>query len=291
MFIKTSERNNISQDTLYVEYKRKDPNQKRRTMICLPGGPGGDHSIYKDQWGNFFPYVDVVLFDPRGCGQSTAADKNCYDMSVYIDDVEDIRKHLELNDVIILGTSYGSMAAQGYAIKYGKNGHMNSLICVNGAPSYEFIESAKQIIKNIGTAEQQQMFARLLQGDLTKDDDLKDYFNVTGSLYSTSAQQGSATHHDKDDVRYNANAVNAGFAPGGFLTTFDWREQLHTITCPTLIAVGDKDWINATTHTDQMAARIPNNVYSIVSNCGHLIWIDQPEKYYQIITKFIKQTV
>jgi proline iminopeptidase len=289
MLIQTSKRNKIPQDTLYVEYKRKDPKQKRRTVICLPGGPGGDHSIYKAQWEKFFPIVDVVLFDPRGCGQSTSANNNCYDMSIYIDDVEDIRKYLELDDVIILGTSYGSMAALGYAIKYSKDGYMNRLICVNGAPSYEFINSAKNIIKDIGTEEQQQMFSRLLQGDLTKDDDLKDYFNITGSLYSTSAQKDSATHHDNSDVRYNADAVNAGFAPGGFLTTFDWREQLHTITCPTLIVVGDKDWINYRTNTDQMAEHIPNNIYSIVSDCGHLIWIDQPEKYYQLATEFIKK--
>ncbi|MCP4475940.1 MAG: alpha/beta hydrolase [Gammaproteobacteria bacterium] len=68
----------------------------------------------------FFNYLDVVIFDPRGCRKSSIENSLCYSMDVYIDDIEDIRQQLEIDKVVILGTSYGSMVAQGYAIKYGK---------------------------------------------------------------------------------------------------------------------------------------------------------------------------
>jgi proline iminopeptidase len=287
MFIKMKERHNIPPDSLYVEYKCKDPKNKRPTLILLPGGPGGDHSIYAKQIDVFFKWVDVVIFDPRGCGKSSLATPACYSMDVYIDDVEDIREQLELDDIVILGTSYGSMAAQGYAVKYGKKVGLKALVLVAGAPSYEFIESARLGLLEIGSSEQIETFDCLLAGRITTDEQLREYFKVMAPLYSTSTRNGETFHSAKKDVHYNADAALAGFGPDGFLRMFDWRNELPAIACPTCIIVGEEDWINQTEQAEEMQKLIPQSNLVIIKESGHFVWVDQKEKYLSVVTDFL----
>ena len=281
------ERDGIPSDSLYVEYKCKDPKKKRPTLILLPGGPGGDHSIYAKQIDVFFEWVDVVMFDPRGCGKSSLATPACYSMDVYIDDVEDIREQLKLDDIAILGTSYGSMVAQGYAVKYGKKVDLKALILVAGAPSYEFIETARLKLLEIGSSEQIEAFDRLLTGRITTDDQLREYFRVMAPLYSLSARKGETFHSAKKDVRYNADAAMAGFGPDGFLRTFDWRRELHAITCPTFIIVGEEDWINQPGQAEEMQKLIPKSKLVILKESGHFVWVDQKARYLSAVTAFL----
>lgn len=286
MFIQTKLRPNLPSDTLYVEYKVKNPDAKRTTIILLPGGPGGDHSIYREQVDTLFQHVDTVMFDPRGCGKSTISHPNGYHIQTYIDDVEEIRNQLELDDVIILGTSYGSMAAQGYAIQYGQSTHLRALILVCGSASYEFIQTAQTLLDDIGTDEQIAQFQQLLDGDITTDDMLRHYFKVMTSLY-TNAKPGDFRSATKE-VRYNAQAANAGFAPNGFLRKFDWRKQLSQINCPTQIIFGANDWINHPKNSEEMAALIPNAKLNLIPDSKHLVWVDQKEKYFGCLTHFLQ---
>ncbi len=231
MFIDTKPRKNditgkdVPSDKIYYEYLRSKSNSDKPTLILLPGGPGGDHSIYKQQAEKYLEFMDVVLFDPRGCGKSSIANFDCYHMAVYIDDIEDIRRHLNLTNVAILGTSYGSMVAQGYVIKYQKDVDICSLILVAGAPSHMFIDEAKAVLDKIGTPEQIETFHMLITGKITTDDELREYFRIMGPLYSVKAQRGGAFHAAKKDIRYNADAAIAGFGPKGFC--------VHLIGCPT----------------------------------------------------------
>ncbi len=288
VFIETEKRDSVPTDTLYVEYKIKNPSKKRTAIILLPGGPGSDHSIYLKQINTFFNYMDVVIFDPRGCGKSSVANPSCYAMDVYIDDIEDIRQQLEIDSVVILGTSYGSMAAQGYAIKYGKEVNLAGLILVAGAPSYNFIDTARMKLIEIGTTKQVNTFDQLLAGHITTDDQLRDYFKIMAPLYSLSTENGVSFHSAKKNVRYNAQAALAGFGPEGFLRTFDWRKELPNITCPTFIVVGDQDWINRPEQSEETSRLIPKSQLTIIQKSGHFIWIDQEKKYLTAVTNFLK---
>ncbi|MEM9243679.1 MAG: alpha/beta hydrolase [Pseudomonadota bacterium] len=287
MFIKTKERDDIPSDNLYVKYRAKATTKRRSTMMLLPGGPGGDHSIYSKQAEAFFEYADVIMFDPRGCGKSSLANGLCYAMDVYIDDVEDLRQQLDLDHIIVLGTSYGSMVAQGYAIKYGMN--LQVLILVAGAASHEFIAAARIQLAKIGTKEQVDAFERLLSGYIETDDQLRDYFKTMAPCYSLVAKEGKSFHAANKKVRYNARAALAGFGPGGFLHSFDWREQLLAITCPTCIVVGERDWINRPEQAKEMHTLIAKSQLTIIPESGHFVWVDRQKDYLMTVVNFLEK--
>jgi proline iminopeptidase len=121
--------------------QEKDKTESRPTIFILPGGPGIDHTAYS-KYSCLIDVADIVFHDPRGCGRSAKDHPSTYSMDNYIDDVEALRNALNLEKIIVLGKSYGSVCSMGYALRYGHT--IEKLILSAGAPSFRSIETAKK---------------------------------------------------------------------------------------------------------------------------------------------------
>jgi len=106
-FLKVSE--------LHTIYLEQSGNPNGRPVIFLHGGPGGgtnpDYRRYFDP-----DHYRIVMFDQRGCGQSTPSaelkENTTWDL---VQDIEKIRQHLNIQDWIVFGGSWGSTLALAYA--------------------------------------------------------------------------------------------------------------------------------------------------------------------------------
>lgn len=268
---------------LHVEHYFLGQNIARPTVICLPGGPGAGSDVYHAHVDELLSKVNVILMDPRGCGKSDPCSEVEYDMSCYIEDIEAIRQYFSLSEWCLLGTSYGSMVAQGYAIQYGQ--YVQGLILVNGAPSGAFIKLAVEQVKLRGNTEQQAVFDDLLAGKIVTAEALKHYFDILWSLYTVNPPPCS---NGQSNVNCNPIAATAGLGPQGFLHDFNWLPDLHTVACPTLIIVGKEDWINPLAMAEQMHQAIPYSQLHILEG-KHIIWEDQPKQYYPLVKAFLQQ--
>ncbi len=109
-FLKVSELH-----TIYVE---QSGNPQGRPVIFLHGGPGGGTN---PDYRRFFDpqHYRIVMFDQRGCGQSAPSaelkENTTWDL---VSDIEKIRNHLEIQDWIVFGGSWGSTLALAYAETY-----------------------------------------------------------------------------------------------------------------------------------------------------------------------------
>ena len=65
-------------------------------------------------------------------------------------------------------------------------------------------------------------------------------------------------------------------------------EQLHTITCPTLVIGGDHDVIQ-TKHTMLIAQSIKNSYLWIIPNSGHSTPIFKKDQFNQVVGDFFSQ--
>ncbi|CEK09239.1 proline iminopeptidase [Legionella hackeliae] len=127
----------------------------------LPGGPGANHSQSKD-YECLRTAGNIVFIDPRGCGLSSKHDPSFYTMENYIEDVDALRKYLNLEQITLLGKSYGAMCALGYTLSYPE--HVSSLVLAAGSPSYKNIETARLNVEKRGTLEQQKICEQLWEG-------------------------------------------------------------------------------------------------------------------------------
>jgi len=122
--------------------------------------------LYKHyQLTQFQAWANIILMDPGGCGNSIADNSNEYHINFYIDDTESIHQHFVLESWILLGTSYGSMIAQGYAIRY-RIDYLQGLSLVNVASDNSFFAAARKQVAQRGNAQQIEMCKRLISGTI-----------------------------------------------------------------------------------------------------------------------------
>jgi len=100
--------------TLYFE---EHGNREGKPVVWLHGGPGGGldraftHFFDLRKW-------RIILYDQRGCGKSmpfgldSLAHNTTWDL---VQDIEDLRQHLEIDKWMVIGGSWGTTLALAYA--------------------------------------------------------------------------------------------------------------------------------------------------------------------------------
>jgi proline iminopeptidase len=102
---------------IYVE---QSGNPEGEPIIFLHGGPGGGTGPKQRRF--FDPnYYRIILFDQRGCGKSKPLGETKNNTTAHlINDIENIRKELNIDKWILFGGSWGSTLALAYSIQYQK---------------------------------------------------------------------------------------------------------------------------------------------------------------------------
>ena len=286
LFVDIPARDNAQETRLYIRIvcETEDNLDKMPYIFMLPGGPGANHSHYKD-YECLRTTGNMVFIDPRGCGLSDKQDPALYSMENYILDIDDIRKSLNLEKIMLLGKSYGAMCALGYALDFPN--HVSSLVLAAGSPSYKLIETARQNVEQRGTLAQQQACEQLWTGSFASDAEMDKFFNIMDSMYSWKKRHNIPASRPAADYAFSYEPLNQGF--GGFLRTFDYVDRLHEVACKTLILVGEEDWVTDKKHSDLMASKIPDNEYIVFPNSDHSMESDVPEAFFSSIKSFVKK--
>jgi proline iminopeptidase len=105
-------------DTLFYTKFGKGP-----IVIFLSGGPGFGPN-YMIPWADTLSKnFECIVFDQRGTGLSNRAklDKTTVNLQRAVLDIEDLRKHLGKESVLLCGHSWGGALAQAYAAYYPEN--------------------------------------------------------------------------------------------------------------------------------------------------------------------------
>ena len=98
-------------------------NPHGKPALVVHGGPGSGCSEWHRRLFDPAAYR-VVLFDQRGCGRSTphasapATDLECNTTWKLIDDMEAVRRYLQVDRWLVLGGSWGSTLALAYAERH-----------------------------------------------------------------------------------------------------------------------------------------------------------------------------
>lgn len=113
--IEPYDRGFLQVSSLHTLYYEQSGNPEGKPVVFVHGGPGGGTSPKCRRF--FDPAVyRIVLFDQRGCGQSTPhaelTDNTTWDL---VADIERVREHLDIERWQVFGGSWGSTLALAYA--------------------------------------------------------------------------------------------------------------------------------------------------------------------------------
>ena len=109
---------NLKVSELHSIFVEESGNQNGKPVIFLHGGPGGGISSTYRQYFNPEKWR-IIMFDQRGCGKSTPfAELNENTTWDLVNDIEKIRNHLNIDQWVVFGGSWGSTLSLAYSQKY-----------------------------------------------------------------------------------------------------------------------------------------------------------------------------
>jgi pimeloyl-ACP methyl ester carboxylesterase len=251
------------------------------TLVCHPGGPGFAGAELGDLGGLSGSYRLIVV-NPRGTGGSDPAPD--YSLDGYAADLEELRVHLALERMDLLGFSYGAVVAISYATRY--QGGLGRLVLAGGLAAFtdEGQAHANAVIASkAGEPWHADAVAALEQEERGEINDLAALWVREAPLYFA-----------KWDESYRpaivAGAVGARVEPLLYSNRvgFDVRGELNLVTAPTLIVCGRDDFVCGPPAAEDLANGISGAKLVMLENTGHMMFIEQPDAFRGAVADFLK---
>jgi proline iminopeptidase len=257
-------------------------------VIVLHGGPGMDHHSFLPQFERLADRHHLVLYDQRACGRSTGYPYEATTrLSVYVSDLEGLRNKLSLQQVSIIGVSFGGLLAMSYAIAHPAS--VSRLVLLDSVPGRDSDDADfGAILQSRTPPEEQSELDRLRNSqELARGSGamLNKWLRLRFRAYffdETKLSRLKLNFTDATAVNYVRVADLLGQDSDGY----DLSTSLSQLNCPTLILQGDYDPI-----TPNMMVRtrdtIPNCQLEVVRDAGHFSYVEQPEVVFDRLTQFL----
>ncbi|HEU5244769.1 MAG TPA: alpha/beta hydrolase, partial [Gaiellaceae bacterium] len=224
---------------LTLSYERRGSGS---LLVCHPGGPGGSAAEFED-FAGLDDTFELVLFSPRGSHGSDPADD--YALASYVADLEALREHVGVERFDLLGFSHGGIVAVAYAAAHGDR--VGRLLLVD-TPAVWGDDAESAMRRGIESRSGEPWFAEAKQAI---EDEHPGAFSSVGELIANLRRQMPLYFHRWEGNEKAGGRLAVDFAhaePLHYFNTIefpnlDLRGELRSIEAPTLVVLGDDDFI------------------------------------------------
>ncbi len=258
-------------------------------IVILHGGPGLDHTYLRPQLEELAKHFQLIFYDQRGSGKSSGIiDSASINTNNFVEDLEGLRKKLNLSQMNLLGHSWGSFLAMKYALKYPRRIKKLILVGSFGVSSKflnEFVKNRearrtkddslalKKIMSSDGFAKRapptMNQFARLF---------FKSYF------YDQSRYNQLTLTFNENTAR---NILPIFTLLSKEFSSYDIRKELKKFDFPVLIVHGNNDLIPVN-YAHELNETITNSKLVVINNCGHFPFIEAENEFNNACANFLK---
>ena len=259
-------------------------------LVCHGGGPGFS-SLYFGDLAGLGDELELVLFDPRGTGDSTKpSDPRAYAIEDYVSDLEELREHLGLERMQLFGHSHGGIVAMAYAARHPDR--VERLILASTLARFSPEQEAAMAAAVEGHADEpwyEDARAALEAeeaGHFETDEELADltlrefpfYFARYGDDERAYLETLGSDTPNADALRlFNQEQV----------PVFDLRPDLPQIAAPTLVITGEEDFITGPLSAAEVSQGIAAARTILIPGCGHFIFVEAPEAFRDAVLAFL----
>ena len=270
-----------------LAYRRAGSGQ---TLVCHCGGPGFS-SLYLGNLAGLDEDLELVLLDPRGTGGlDRPADPRAYAVDDYADDLEELREHLGVERIDLLGHSHGGVVAMAFAARYPER--VGRLILASTLARWAPEQERAMNEAMAGHADEpwyEDALAALQAeqaGDFSSDEELGELAIREFPFYF--AHFGEKEQAYLDTLREETpNADTLLLFNKEIFESFDLRPELQKITAPTLVVTGELDFITGPVCAAEISAEIADVRTEILPGAGHFIFVESPEAFRQAMLGFL----
>ena len=248
----------------------------KKPLVLLHGGPGSTH--------NYFEVLDrlaeedgreLVMYDQIGCGESYVENRpDLWTAETWIEELAALREHLGLDEIHLLGQSWGGMLLLDYVCNHKPSG-LKSLILSSTLPaSWMWGVEQHRMIKELPQEMQDAIEKATSSGDYSDP-----VYAAAENEYMLRHAAGAVTD---DVIGWGPNE----FTPMGTLKDYDVTEQLKDIKEPALVINGGNDLCTPYI-AKYMYDRIPNSRWELFQFCRHMCFVEDNDRYVELMKEWL----
>ena len=259
-------------------------------ILLLHGGPAAT-SYYLNPLSALGNDRPVIFFDQLGCGRSDRiTDTAMMTVEHYVEEVEQIRKSLGLEEFVLYGSSWGTMLGIEYYSKYPKGikGIIFSGACIS-IPLY--LKGVDSLLATLPDSTQA-VIRNTKKNRTYESADFKQANQVWTESFVARKLPWSP---DLDSVYstfgtevYNFMWGPTEFSATGNLKDFDRTDLLNKIKVPTLFMVGEYDEV-LPSGVKYYHSLLKGSEFVVVPNAAHFTMQDNTEFDIKTITNFLNK--
>ena len=224
-------------------------------------------AAWDDVWPEFCKHFHTIRYDRRGYGQSPAATAGYF----ATDDLATLLRHLKVTRAAIVGSSHGGEISINFTLDHPDIVQQLVLVgaVVGGMPySKHFLERGEVLGRPLEKGDVQGAIAAAA----------KDKYLVASGNDAAKKRMAEILSASPQDLTH----------PELELPSKPALPRLHEIRIPTLLLVGDADIPDVHAHAGAIEAGIPRARRVVISDVGHLMYIEKPAEFSRIVISFLE---
>jgi L-proline amide hydrolase len=260
-------------------------------VLCLHGGPGALHDYLEPLAVLAETGRRVLFYDQIGCGRSwVEKDPSFWTVELYVDELRTVRDVLGLDQIHLLGSSWGGMLAMEYALT--RPAGLASLVLSSSPASIPvWAEEANRLRGELPEEVQRVLDEEEAAGRL----DSPAYEEATMEFYKRhvcrldpwpdNVRRSLAGLQEHPEVYMHMQGPNE-FVVTGTLKDWDITDRLGEIRVPTLITAGRHDEFTPR-QAEALHHGIRGSELVTFENSSHMQFVEEPDRYLQVVGDFL----
>lgn len=268
----------INGNKLYYEVHGKEDGE---AIFFIHGAPGlGDCRGDIKSFSSLGDQYKLIFLDMRGSGRS--GDNPPFTHEQWTADIDALRQSLNLDQIKILGGSYGGFLTLEYVLRYPE--HVTHVMLRDTAASTLHHERAIKTALESDLPLNRDQLNRLFRGEIQSNDELKEAFASIQPLYTVEYDEEHVKQRI-DSIYYHYQTHNYAFRVNQ--PKYDVVRRLKEINVPVLVTVGRHDWITPVDCSVEIAKEINHSTLVIFENSGHSPQQEENDKYIKLVRDFL----
>lgn len=249
------------------------------SIVALHGGMGLDHTYLRPWLDGLGDGSRVVYIDQRGNGRSPAGRPLAeIDLATWADDVDAVCRSLGLDQVVLLGHSYGGFVALECALRHPDR--VAGLILCGTSAAFDHLEAINKALERRGATDaQRQAFTG---PPFTSNAEYRDWLTIAAPLY---LHPKSCVDLDLSAMRFSVETLARG---ADALDGWDRRPSLSKISAPALVIAGRHDFVMPVEEAvGPLAAGLAGATCAVFEHSGHFPFIEEPERFTRVVRTWL----
>ena len=260
---------------------------KGKPLVLCHGGPGG--------YDYLAPVADmtsdlcqVVRYDQRGSGRSQLVGP--YNVSTFVDDLEDLRKYFNFERWIVGGHSWGACLALAYAVRFPTQTMAVLHIAGTGIDVRwhdEYRENRLNALSKVEREEYQHLQAQREHVTDAEWDGIRNRLRFLSSKTDVfdPKRVNDLPSFDEHPVSHEANEkVGADWKT--YTENSRFRQSVYNLSMPIFFLHGACD--PRPSHFIQtLASKLPRSTFASIPESGHYPWVEKPDEVKASLRQFI----